>query len=72
MFATLLLYGPLTAIALYLLYKWITLNNDYFTKRNIPHLKPKFFIGNLSGLFMNRYNPMEFIKAIYDKYPGAK
>lgn len=72
MFLTLLLYGAITASALYVLYKWITLNNDYFVKRKIPHLEPTFFVGNLVGLFMNRYNPMDFIISIYNKFPDAK
>lgn len=72
MIATLLLFGPVTVATLYLLYKWITLNHDYFVKRNLPHLEPQFLIGNLVGLFANRYNPMEFFKDIYDKFPGAK
>lgn len=72
MFVTLLLYGPITAAALYVLYKWITLNNDYFAKRNLPHLEPVFLVGNLIGLFANRYSPMDFLISIYNRFPGAK
>lgn len=72
MFAELLLYGPIVAAGFYLVYAWITLNDDYFVKRNIPHLEPKFLVGNLIGLFANRYNPMDFFSSVYNKFPGAK
>lgn len=72
MIATLLLYGPIAAATLYVLYKWITLNNDYFAKRKIPHLEPTFLLGNLVGLFANRYDPMDFLISVYKKFPGAK
>lgn len=72
MFVELLVYAPVTAVTLYVLYKWITLNDDYFVKRNLPHLKPKFLIGNMFGFFTNRYNPMEFLISVYTEFPGAK
>lgn len=72
MFLALLMYGWTTATALYVLYKWATLNNEYFVKREIPYLRPTFLVGNFVGLYMNRHNPMDFLISIYNKFPDAK
>lgn len=45
-----LLLGIIGSLA-YSFYKWVTLNNDYFEKRNIKYMKPKFLVGNIAELY---------------------
>lgn len=56
----------------YAFYKWATINNNYFEKRNLKHLKPNFLFGNTIGLFMNRYRPADYINSIYNRFPNEK
>lgn len=60
------------ALIAYGIYKWATLNNDYFAKRNIIHLKPYFLVGNTGGLFMKQYRPNEFFQKLYNTFPMEK
>lgn len=39
------------SLILYGIYKWITLNNDYFEKRGIQHMKPTFALGKCNKTF---------------------
>lgn len=57
----------LTSVGLiaYAIFKWITLNNDYFVKRGIPHLKPYPIFGNTFGLFSRQYSMYEFVENLY-------
>lgn len=66
MFDTALL---LTAILLILFafYKWATLNNGYFERRNIKYPKPTFLFGNLAGLFYK--TAAEFAEETYNAFP---
>lgn len=56
----------------YGIYKWATLNDDYFVKRNLAHLKPSFLIGNTGGLFMKQHRPNEFFQNLYNAFPKEK
>lgn len=62
----------ITAISLLLfaLYKWITLNNDFFEIRNMKYMKPRFLFGNTGGLFINKYTAREFMQKLYNAYPN--
>lgn len=46
-------------------YKWATLNNDYFKKRNIEYMKPRFLFGNTGGQFIKKYTVAEFMQKLY-------
>lgn len=54
----------------YAFYKWATLNNDYFEKRNIKFMKPKFLVGSFGGLFMNKYTATELAELFYEPFPN--
>lgn len=53
-------------------YKWATLNNDYFERRKIKYLKPKFLVGNTGGILLNRYNAAEISQMIYQQFPDEQ
>lgn len=53
----------------YAFYKWATINNDYFKKRNIKFKKPHFFVGNTGGKFSNKYNAADFSQILYQSFP---
>lgn len=36
------------SLILYGIYKWMTINNDYFEKRGIQHIKPTIALGNFN------------------------
>lgn len=65
MFAELVFYALICVTVSYAFYKWATMNNDYFKERNLKYLKPKFLVGNTLGLFLNRYEPFNYINKIY-------
>lgn len=62
----------LVAIALisYVIYKWATANNDFFEKRNLKYLKPKFLLGNTGGIFLNQYSGADFCDMMYKPFPN--
>lgn len=68
MFGELLLYVAISLIA-YAFYKWATINYDYFEKRKIKYLKPKFLVGNTGGFFLNKYTASEFSLKLYKAFP---
>lgn len=61
----------LTAIALFswAFYKWSTLNNGYFERNNIKHMKPTFLVGNTASMFSNKLTACEFAQSIYNAFP---
>ena len=67
MFGELLLSAAISLI-LYAFYKWATANNDYFERRNIKYLKPKFLIGNIAGAYFNKYTGAEFSEKLYQAF----
>lgn len=64
-----LLFVAISLIA-YAFYKWATVNNDFFEKRNVKYLKPNFLVGNTGGLFFNRYRAPEFAQKMYNAFPN--
>lgn len=51
-------------------YKWATLNNNYFERRNVKHMTPNFIVGNTGGMFLNKYTAIEFNSWIYNAFPN--
>lgn len=68
MLDVLLLIAAISLLAV-AFYKWATLNNDYFAKRNLKYMKPKFLVGNTGGLFFSRYTATEFYQKLYQAFP---
>lgn len=56
----------------FLIYKKGTKNGDYFSKRNIPHVNPKFLLGTTGGFFMKQHRPNEFYQRLYNSFPKEK
>ncbi|XP_031624496.1 probable cytochrome P450 9f2 [Contarinia nasturtii] len=54
----------------YAFYKWATINNDFFERRNIKCMKPRFIVGNTGGLFTNKYTVTEFAQKLYNAFPN--
>lgn len=67
-----LFYLLVSGMLFYVIYKWATVNKEYFAKRQLKHLKPHFLFGNTTGLFLKRYTPADFIDTIYYRYPREK
>ncbi|XP_058820113.1 cytochrome P450 9e2-like [Topomyia yanbarensis] len=62
----------LLVLAVILLYKWVTKNNDYFHEKPIPSMAVKPLFGSTGPLVFKRYSMNGFINHIYNKYPNAK
>lgn len=67
-----LLYFTGIGLILYALYKWVTLNDKYFEKKGIVHMKPLFFFGNTGGFFLKQYSGPDFVNKLYNEFPKDK
>lgn len=56
----------------YVLYKWLTKNHDYFLKRGIPGDKPLPIFGNFLSFMLQRETLIDVVQRSYDKYKKAK
>lgn len=68
MIGEILLFAAISLIS-YAFYMWATINNDFFERRNIKFLKPKFLVGNTGGLFFNKYTATAFVQKLYQAFP---
>lgn len=59
----------LATVVLFTFYKWATVNNGYFKRRNLKYLKPSFLVGNTGGIFVQKYDAIEFSSLMYDTFP---
>lgn len=65
-------YLPLVGLLGYAFYKWVTCNDDYFAKRNLPFLKPTFLLGT-NGVVMLKLQRMdEWARRLYNAHPMAR
>lgn len=62
MFVEILLF---VIVISYVFYKWATSKNDYFERRNIKYMKPKFLVGNNEG----NITATEFATKVYQSFP---
>lgn len=60
------------AAVLYLIYKLVTANNDYFEKKGIPYMKPKFLVGSRSDLLLRNKSMPQVIQEWYEAFPHDK
>lgn len=52
-------------------YKWATVNNDYFKRRNVKYMKPKFLFGNTGERFSKNHDALEYNnEMIYKAFPN--
>lgn len=50
----------------FIFYKWARVNDDFFVKRNVEHLKPTFLLGNNEG----KITATNFANKIYRTFPN--
>lgn len=68
MFGALLLFAAILLIV-FALMQWSTPDNEYFKKRNIKYMDPKFMFRFAIGLFTNKYTATEFAQTLYQVFP---
>ncbi|XP_037949115.1 cytochrome P450 9b2-like [Teleopsis dalmanni] len=56
-----------TSLALWLIYKWLTIHDDEFKKRNIPYEKPYPVVGNFGKAMMNKESGQKTILEFYKR-----
>lgn len=71
MFGEILVIAAISLFS-YAFYKWATINNEFFERRNIKYMKPSFFVGNTGGLFCNQYTVVDFARKVYQEFPNEK
>ncbi|PSN50995.1 hypothetical protein C0J52_08595 [Blattella germanica] len=59
-------------VCLYVIYRYVTKNDDYFKKRNVPYLKPTFYIGNVLPVLTKKRSTTEHIIWLYNQFEGHK
>lgn len=59
-------------VCLYITYRFITRNNDYFAKRNVPYIKPTLVFGNTLRVFMRKVSLHDSVIELYSQLDGHK
>jgi len=59
-------------VCLYITYRFITRNNDYFKKRNVPYIKPTLLFGNTLRVFMRKVSVHDSVIELYSQLDGHK
>lgn len=67
-----LLVSVSLGLAAWAFYKWATANNDYFAVRNVPFIKPTFFLGTTGPFLLKKYRSNEFADILYKTFPSEK
>lgn len=70
-FAKMALYLVVACVLLiYVLKYFLTKNHDYWSKRNVPHLKPLPLFGNHIETLLLKKHPAEVAREISQQFPG--
>ena len=59
-------------VCLYIAFRFITRNNDYFSKRNVPYIKPTVVFGNTLRVFMRKVSMHDSVIELYRQLDGHK
>jgi cytochrome P450 family 9 len=59
-------------VFLYVTYRFITRNNDYFAKRNVPYVKPTLVFGNTLRVFIRKVSVHDSVIELYSQLDGHK
>lgn len=62
----------LLSVLLFLLFKWITRNNNFFIDRNIPHKRPVPLFGSLRKLVLMQSSFNDVVLNLYREFPNEK
>lgn len=54
------------------IYKLLTMNDDFFKKREVKFEKPTPLFGNMLGLYTGRFDGMSVFQHLYDKFRSEK
>lgn len=58
------------ALFSYVFYKWASLNNDFFEKRDMKHMKPTFPFGNVLDFIFKKLTAIELAEYFYIAFPN--
>lgn len=59
-------------LAVWLLYKWLVSDFDYFAKQGIPFVKPYPFVGSALGPMMQKESIVDLTTRYYDQFKNSK
>jgi len=59
-------------VCLYITYRLLTRNNDYFAKRNVPCIKPTLLFGNTLSVLMRKVSVHDSVIKFYRQLDGCK
>ena len=59
-------------MCLYITYRFIARNNEYFVKRNVPYIKPTLVFGNTLRVFMRKVTVHDSVIELYSQLDGHK
>lgn len=59
-------------VVLFLVYKFLTSNWDYFDKKGIPFMKPTIVVGSRSDLLLHNKSMPEVVQEWYDAFKNDK
>lgn len=62
----------LLGFVVWLLYKWLTSNHDYFAKQGVPNLEPLPVFGNVSSALFGRESGVDLFTRSYIKFKQSK
>jgi hypothetical protein len=73
-------FGPEVIVALttgliaclYITYRSLARKSDYYSKRNVPYIKPAFLFGGFMSLVMKKISLCAHVNAIYTYVDGHK
>lgn len=66
------MYLYLAVFVLWLVYKWLTKDLDYYEKLGVPHEKPVPLFGNMWQFFLKKESVIEIVSRNYEKFKKAK
>lgn len=65
-------YAIVVSVLVYLVYKWIVKNNNFFADRGIKYKPPTLFFGNFRKIATQSVTLHEFVLDVYGTFPAEK
>lgn len=60
------------ALIIYAFYKFVTKNEDFFSKKGIKQMRPSFLFGNSGTFIKKNFSATEFSQYLYYAFPNEK